>query len=386
MPPLPPAPGPARKRKSTGTSSHSKSRSRSKSQAQELPVIGWIMGLGIGGVLSLIVILWVSWATSNSRAFLPAARALAAKDAPQTLALLDPYCQEFQGNRFLERREMISAPYAILSSAVVATKDRVKILATVSRHELADAQIGSDSSAAKIAQTADGVAYPLLMPGDRIKYGWLPRMACLAEDWKLVIDTAREGLGDCDRFWNQVGGVPVPSSERVLSSGTTALGQKDLERRLHVTLIWALAQSGEYDAALSETEQLLAEPLAYQDTFSCIRPELLFLRAAIEAKLGQSQQAQQTYQAAQQAYDTPIVFDYGQPERSQPAKLPTPPWHYPLRAKSVVESWQGLREQVFGFPQRWFGDKHSSLWSFRENPRDFTDDFIDGLQTAVPAP
>ena len=385
MPPLPPAPGPARKRKTSGSSSGGKSKSRPKLQAEEPPVMGWSIGFGTGCIISLVAVLWLSWATLNSRDFLPAARALAASDAVRSHELLEPFCNQFQANRFLERPEMIAAPFAVLSSVVVALKDEPQILVTVSSFVASDAQLGADSSVARFARTAEGVTYPLMMPGDRIKYTWLPRMACLVEDWKLVLDTAREGLDATDRFWNRLDGVPIPSTKMVLSSSVTAVGLKYQERQLRVTLIWALAQDGQYSAALNETERLLAEPLAYQDTFSCFRPELLFLRAAIESKLGQSQQALQTYQEAQQAYDTPLLFDYGQPQLSRAPQLPTPSWHYPLRPKNVIESWHGLRANVLGFPQRWFGDKHTPLWSLREHPHDFTDDFLEELKPLASA-
>lgn len=377
MPPIPELP---QRRKSSEAASRRPSRKPSReSQPAELPLGGWLAGFVLGGVISLAVVVWLSWATAHSRSFVPSARALARNDLAGSVGLIATFNENFQANRLIEQPSMRLASTIMAFFAAITAGDKAGIRTSAESLVRVDIEQEQTDAQAKWYETQRGVSYPLMKPGNRLRYTWLLRSACLTGEWQQAVQLGREGLNAADSFWARVGGVPADTSRPFFQSAVTPNAVKASERSMRACLAWALAQEQEFDAALAEINTLLAEPLAWQDTYFYVRPEIVFLRAAIEWKQGQLETARQSFQEAQQLYLTPVVFDAGRTQTGASPQLAQPRWNTisGVRATTVWESWQLLRAKEFGFSQNRLVKNAKFIWSLDPNPRDLTDDFLD---------
>lgn len=379
---MPKLPDPPERRRKVRTA-HSKRRAVKAQEVPRLsaPIISWLSGLAVGLIVSLSTVMVLNNITQDSRRFLPAARATAAQDSARAADLTRRFAEQYRATGFLELQETLLVPWLLTSAHCVTLKDRSGLMEATQRLVEADESLPGP---APFPVKDASLIHPFHRRGERLRYSWLAQAACVTENWDLAIDTAENGIQRAHEYWQARGGVPVPTDQAADLPAVTVSGMKEMERHLHVLLIWALACNSQDKAALDQIQKLLSEPLAYQDAGSCIHAELWLLRAAIEWKAGQTRQAKESYFRSHEFYNTPLVFDHGRGFSSHGAELPfaTRKGGSFVRPASVEESWRAYRALHFS-ARSWSQFGSGPRWSFREPPRDFTDDFLDAIAREI---
>lgn len=378
---MPKVPDPPERRRKARTA-HSKRRAFKTQEDPRLsvPLISWLFGLAVGFIVSLSTVMVLNNITQDSRRFLPAARATAAQDSARAADLTRRFAEQYRATGFLELQETLLVPWLLTSAHCVTLKNKSGLMEATQRLVEADESLPGP---APFPVKDASLIHPFHRRGERLRYSWLAQAACVTENWELAIEIANDGINRANEYWQARGGVPVPTDQAADLPAVTVNGMKGMERRLHALLIWALACNSQDQAALDQIQNLLSEPLAYQDAGSCIHAELWLLRAAIEWKAGQTRQARESYFRSHEVYNTRLVFDYGRGV-SRGAELPfaTQMSGSVVRPASVEEGWRAYRSLHFSV-RSWSQFGSGPRWSFRDPPRDFTDDFLDAIAREI---
>lgn len=333
---------------------------------RRLPVIGSLVGIGVGIWLSWAVCSWLHRATFNSRGFLPVVRAIATGDA----ALAARRCREFEDgivpDRLLERPDLKNGLPVLTLLASVAARDETAIRAAVDRLVCRD-DGGSDRTDGFPA-TRDGAVHP---SGTLSHHPICINASCVAGDWDTAIRLSDTFLTACDAFWHRIGGVPADLGTETFDSMTAGEVRAE-EQNSRLKLAWALAGSGDFARSRNELLALVDEPLPRRNPWFQYRPESLVVLAAVESRLGDAAAAKDRLEQAEHecaaSPDAPVGDEFDDGPR-------------PATVAGAYRRWRGL---AVGFkPLRPAGrpgdtDASGRLWSLLENPHDFVDDYLAG--------
>lgn len=335
--------------------------------SRRLPVIGSIVGIGVGLSMSWAVCSWLHWGTFNSRRFLPVVRAIATGDVAIAARRSRKLEDTMVPDRLVEKPRLQNGLPVLTLYASVASRDGPAIRAAVDRLMHWD-----DGRSAPRVDSSDAVPGSQMSPSMLLgRHDWCIVASCVAGDWETAIRLSDAYLAAYESFWKRNGGVPEDLATTTFV-GTTAGEDRVDEQISRLRLSRALACSGELVRARRELLVLLDDPVSRRNSQFYFRPQALLVLAAVEFRLGDAAAANARLKHAEQEYASPPEMQYGQ--RNEFA--------LPERPSTLAESYRQWRGLAVGFPPLGpdgtasDNDLSRRVWSVREDDHDFVDDYL----------